>query len=92
MGATPGDTACQTLWEFFTLLLACELWAPRLSEWVFRVKGDNLGALQSALRMSGRGMMNHVARECTWRKAIRRPCGRSLALERPAGLREGVPE
>ena len=54
---------------FFTLLLACEMWAPRLCREALTVKGDNTGALEDALRMKGRVSMNHVAREFGWRKA-----------------------
>ena len=32
--------------------------------------GDNTGALQSAMRMKGGGLLNHVAREYAWRKAV----------------------
>ena len=33
------------------------------------VKGDNTGALQDALRLRGKGSLNHVAREFAWRRA-----------------------
>ena len=68
--AEVGDPAFQTMWEFLTLLLAVDAWAPRNSALALRVRGDNTGALQDALRMKGRGMMNHIAREFTWRKAV----------------------
>ena len=65
-----GDPAFQTLWEFLALLIVCEVWAPRLANFTWLVQGDNTGALQSALHIKGRGLMNHIAREFTWRKVV----------------------
>ena len=68
----PRDTAHQTFWEFATLLLALCMWADRFTDDSLAVVGDNTGALSSALKLEGRGPLQAVARELSWRKERRR--------------------
>ena len=67
--AEVGDPAHQTTWEHIAELAVICLWAPRYTEEVFTVKGDNLGALNNASRLKGKGPLLAVSRELAWRRA-----------------------
>lgn len=64
-----GDPAHQTTWEMLTQFMCAVLWAPAHGTEALVIKGDNIGALQNALRLKGRGMLAAIARELSWRKA-----------------------
>ena len=68
----PGDTRHQTYFEFLTLLLSLMVWGDRFVDLTVPVLGDNVGALSAALSLRGRGALQAVARELSWRKARRR--------------------
>ena len=67
--ATRGDPAHQTTWEHIAELAVMIVWAPRFSKEAFTVKGDNLGALNNAARLSGKGPLLAISRELAWRRA-----------------------
>ena len=68
-GVTIGDTAHKTFFEFFTLILALLAWSNYATSEVLNLIGDNTGSLQDALEMKGKGNLNLLARELSWRKA-----------------------
>ena len=68
----PDDTSFQSFWEFSTLLLALCTWGDSFVHKKVSVLGDNTSALQDALALSGKGIMNAVAREISWRQSRRR--------------------
>ena len=72
LGVVPGDCRHQTFFEFLTLLLALLVWGDWFVDESLAVLGDNVGALTSALSLSGRGSLLAVARELSWRRARRR--------------------
>ena len=61
----------QTFLEAYTLLLSLIAWPPSSTSGPERlgVLGDNVGALQNALSLSGKGPLLTVAREIAWRQA-----------------------
>ena len=65
--ASLGDPAWQSLWEFYTLLLCLLCWGRHATDQRLTLHGDNVGALQAALSLKGRGSMLAVARELSWR-------------------------
>ena len=67
--ATIGCPKHQTLWEFISLLISMVLWAHLAGEDILFILGDNVGALECALQLRGRGPLLIVARELAWRKA-----------------------
>ena len=68
-GAKIGDPKFQSLWEFITLLVAAIVWRAHARETTLFVLGDNIAALQDAVKFKGRGPMLTVARELAWRTA-----------------------
>ena len=68
--ANTGDSRWQSLWEFVTLLLCLNIWGDLAVDSTLTLRGDNIAALQDAVALKGRGLMNAVARELTWRKAL----------------------
>ena len=68
-GAIRGNPRWQSLWELVTLLLALIVWGDNAVDCCLMVLGDNVSALQDALSLKGKGDMNHVAREISWRAA-----------------------
>ena len=68
-GAPLGESKWQSLWEFFTLLLALITWRQHAAQSVLFVWGDNIAALQDAISLKGRGHMLTIARELSWRQA-----------------------
>ena len=68
----PDDSRFQSFWEFSTLLLALCTWGDSFVDEKVSVLGDNTSALQDALTLSGKGIMNSVAREISWRQSRRR--------------------
>ena len=65
----PGESRFQTFWEFLALLLALMLWGNNFVNEQVAVLGDNIGSLQNALDLKGKGILAAVARELAWRKA-----------------------
>jgi hypothetical protein len=59
----------QSFWELFTLGLALTLWRPEFPGQSLAILSDNTAALQDALDLKGKGIMNQVALELAWRKA-----------------------
>ena len=53
-----------------TLLLCLIIWGDLAVDSSLTLRGDNIAALQDAVALKGRGLMNAVARELTWRKAL----------------------
>jgi hypothetical protein len=68
-GATAGDCAFQSLWEFLTLFLSLLVWGTRYPDCVLLIQGDNIGSLANAIALKGGGSMNIVAREIALRTA-----------------------
>ena len=68
----PNDTSFQSFWEFSTLLLALCTWGDSFVHERVAVLGDNTAALSDALALTGKGIMNSVAREISWRQSRRR--------------------
>ena len=71
LGVEPGVTAHQTFWEFATLLLALCVWGDSFTQRRVSVLGDNTGALNNALSFRGRGPLEALSRELSWRQARR---------------------
>ena len=71
LSVTPTDSKHQSFWEFATLLLALCVWGDRFTESSVLVLGDNIGALSNALSLRGKGPLEAVARELSWRQARR---------------------
>ena len=67
--ATRGNPKFQTLWEFVALLISMVLWMDQACGEIFTLCGDNIGALEDALQLRGKGRLLIVAREIAWRKA-----------------------
>ena len=65
------DPAFQSFWEFATLLLVLCTWGDRFCNTRIAIHGDNTAALNNALSYRGRGPMEAVARELSWRQARR---------------------
>ena len=80
--AQTGDLAIQSLWEHLAELVTLCLWA--LSDEPFIMQGDNLGSLNSAQNLGGRGALLAVGREVAWRRAAFR--WRPIFAHRPAEL------
>ena len=68
----PYDPAHQTFWEFAMLLLSLCVWADRFTDSSIAILGDNKAALTNALKLQGRGPLQAIARELSWRKERRR--------------------
>ena len=71
LSVVPGEPAFQTFWEFATLLLSLCLWGDQFTQSTVSVLGDNTAALSNALALRGRGPLEAVARELSWRQARR---------------------
>ena len=63
-----GTSRFQTFWEFLALYLVLLTWGHRFHKQGLRIFGDNTGALEYALRLCGKGVLMHIARELSWRK------------------------
>ena len=72
LSVEPGNPKDQTYFEFLTLLLALVVWGDWFVDHSVAVLGDNVGALSGALSLRGRGALQAVARELSWRRARRR--------------------
>ena len=62
-----GKSKFQTFFEFLTLLLALMVWGKEDPTKTLAVLGDNTGALQEAISLSGKGILLAVSRELSWR-------------------------
>ena len=71
LGVEPWVTAHQTFWEFATLLLALCVWGDSFTQRRVSVLGDNTGALNNALSFRGKGPLEALSRELSWRQARR---------------------
>ena len=59
-----GDSAFNTLWEALAMLIAIRLWLPENPSLDLQVRGDNLSALASLLKLKAKDpLLNSVARE-----------------------------
>ena len=63
-----GDPRCQTSFEYLTLFLVLQTWAAAAREHGIAILGDNIAALQSAISLRGRGTLNDLSREISWRR------------------------
>ena len=72
LGARAGDSRWQTVYEYVTLLVALLLWGDSGAEKLLYVYGDNVGALQCAQDLKGRGPMLLISRELAWRRVRHR--------------------
>ena len=68
----PGDPKHQTFWEFATLLLCLLTWSDWFVHSSVAILGDNIGALNLALSLKGRGHLLAISREIAWRRARRK--------------------
>ena len=64
-----GDPKHQSVWEFLALMICLILWCGRFEGKSVAVLGDNTGALQDALALTGSGDMLAVAKEIAWRQS-----------------------
>ena len=62
----------QTFWEYLTVFLALCVWGDAYRAEAVTVAGDNVPALEGALNLKGKSLLNHVTRELAWRRARRR--------------------
>ena len=70
---TTGDCRGQTAFEYMTLLMAAITFSKVLSETGALIKGDNLGALNEALKLKSTATsLNIISREVAWRKIVQR--------------------
>ena len=67
----PGVPTRQTFWEFATLLLSLCAWGDLFTQSRVTVLGDNTGALNNALSLRGKGPLEAISRELSWRQARR---------------------
>ena len=65
------DPSHQTFWEYATLFLALMVWGDRFVASKLLILGDNIGALSDALSLKGRGALEAISRELSWRQARR---------------------
>ncbi len=70
----PGLTKYQTFWELATLLMCLVAWGPRFRSSSLAILGDNTGALQTALSLTGRMPNLAVACEIAWRQVRGKWC------------------
>jgi len=68
LGEKIGQPGGQSTWEFLTLFLVLMVWGSEFKEAGLAIAGDSTAALSSALRLRGRGGMNKISRELSWRK------------------------
>ena len=68
LGVQPELPKFQTFWELATLLMALVTWGSKFRDSSVAVLGDNTGALQTALSLTGRMPNLAVAREIAWRR------------------------
>ena len=67
-----GDCRFQTAFEFATLFIVADTFSEMISEEGALIRGDNLGALSVALKLSSTTpAMNVIARELAWRRIVR---------------------
>ena len=66
------DTRFQSFWEFATLFLALVTWGDWFVEAPVLIVGDNTAALTDSLSLGGKGVMQAISREISWRVARRR--------------------
>jgi len=66
------DTRFQSFWEFTTLFLALVTWGDWFVDAPVLIVGDNTAALTDSLSLGGKGVMQAVSREISWRVARRR--------------------
>ena len=64
-----GSPAAQTTWEFLALFVTLVLWGRTFRGPGLVLLGDNLGPLEAALNLRGRGALSKIAREIAWRRA-----------------------
>jgi len=64
-----GDPAGQTSWELLALFLTLVLWGRSCRGPGLALLGDNLGSLEAALNLRGRGVLPKISREIAWRRA-----------------------
>ena len=73
IGAKIGSCKGQTAFAFLTLFLCSVAFGAVLSTTGAHIRGDSLGALNDALKLSsGSVAMNHIARELVWRRIVAR--------------------
>ena len=73
LGVQTGLPAHQTFWELLALACCLLVWGDRLAvDYELAVVGDNTGSLQCALDQKGRGAMNALSQELSWRRARHR--------------------
>ena len=72
LSVAKADTRFQSFWEFATLLLALVTWGDWFVEEPVLIMGDNTAALTDALSLGGKGVMQAISREVSWRAARRR--------------------
>ena len=64
-----GDPAGQTSWELLALFLTLVLWGRSRRGPGLALLGDNLGSLEAALNLRGKGVLSKISREIAWRRA-----------------------
>ena len=68
LGLVVGRPSDQTAFEYLTLFLALSSWASSARSHGLAVLGDNVAALQCAISLKGRGPLNTLSREISWRR------------------------
>jgi len=68
IGGIIGSASSQTVFEYLALFLVLLAWGPAHRTHGLAIAGDNIGALSSALGLTGRGGMGRISRELAWRK------------------------
>ena len=68
LGLVVGRPSDQTAFEYLTLFLALSSWASSSRSHGLAVLGDNVAALQCAISLRGRGPLNTLSREISWRR------------------------
>ena len=67
-----GEPSAQCFLEMLALFLCLVIWGDWFTAESLQAVGDNVGALNSALKLKGSGPLLAVAREIAWRQARRR--------------------
>ena len=68
LGLEVGQPRDQTGFEYLTLFAALQCWAADARATGLALLGDNVAALQCAVSLKGKGVLNTLSREIAWRR------------------------
>ena len=68
LNARVGDSGSQSCFEYMTLYLVLLIWGPSFTKDGLSIASDNTAALANAVSWKGRGGLNRISMEISWRK------------------------